>query len=73
MSWFTILIGEQTEDTIAKLKKRHPVGCGEYRGQRFCILHSASSPTFAFATDEHHSTLLAGLLIRRSGDDYHIL
>ncbi len=73
MSWFTILIGEQTEDTIAKLKKRHPVGCGEYHGSGFCILYSAGSPTFTFATDEHHSTLLAGLLIRRSGDDYHIL
>ncbi len=73
MSWFTILIGEQTEDTIAKLKKRHLVGCGEHHGSGFCILYSAGSPTFTFATDEHHSTLLAGLLIRRSGDDYHIL
>lgn len=73
MSWFTILIGKQTEDSIAKLRKRHPVGCSEYSGQGFCILHAASSPTFAFATDEQHSTLLAGLLICRNGEDYHIL
>lgn len=73
MSWFTILIGEQTEDTIAKLKKRHPAGCGEHRGRGFSILYSFDSPTFSFAADEHTSTLLAGLLISRSGDEYHIL
>lgn len=73
MSWFTILIGEQTEDNIAKLKKRHPARCGEHRGRGFSILYSFDSPTFSFATDEHHSTLLAGLLISRSGDEYHIL